>query len=155
MSRKVFFCHLLLFYPGLSTWPDWHPLIILLAGLRPAWGGESKRGHLALRQGTKSPAPTTVCVDQNKVFFCHLLLFYPGLSTWPDWHPLIILLAGLRPAWGGESNRGHLALRQGTKSPAPTTVCVDQNKVFFCHLLLFYPGLSTWPDWHPLIILLA
>src|SRR6266852_3825984 len=54
MSRKVFFCHLLLFYPGLSTWPDWHPLIILLAGLRPAWGGESKRGHLALRQGTKS-----------------------------------------------------------------------------------------------------
>src|SRR5712692_7868749 len=57
MSSKVIFCHLLLFYPGLSTWPDWHPLIILLAGLRPAWGGECERGHLALRQGTSSPAP--------------------------------------------------------------------------------------------------
>src|SRR5712692_7837113 len=80
MSSKVIFCHLLLFYPGLSTWPDWHPLIILLAGLRPAWGGESKRGHLALRQGTKSPAPTTVYVEQNPASGRYNSV-YPGIPV--------------------------------------------------------------------------
>ena len=35
----------------------WHPLIICLAGLRPALGEREVRGHLALRQGTSPPAP--------------------------------------------------------------------------------------------------
>src|SRR5438270_11792309 len=34
-----------------------HPLIMRLAGLRPAWRRGKVRGHLALRQGTLSPAP--------------------------------------------------------------------------------------------------
>src|SRR5439155_8237759 len=36
---------------------SWYPLIICLAGRRPALGERKVRGHLALRQGTSPPAP--------------------------------------------------------------------------------------------------
>src|SRR5438874_2719040 len=35
----------------------WQSLKMLLVGLRPTWRREKVRGHLALRQGTLSPAP--------------------------------------------------------------------------------------------------
>ncbi len=39
--------------------PDFicHPLIMLQAGLRPAWEESNVRGHLALRHGALPPAP--------------------------------------------------------------------------------------------------
>src|SRR5437870_888959 len=46
----------------------WHPLIILLVGLRPTWRREKVRGHLALRQGTLSPAPLFMSGCRNYLF---------------------------------------------------------------------------------------
>jgi len=40
---------------------------MLLAGLRRAWGAESERGHLALRQGTASPAPLVLSGSEEGV----------------------------------------------------------------------------------------
>src|SRR5260370_7102994 len=51
-----------------------HPLIILLAGLRPVWGRESERGNLALRQGDFVPLHPYFLVDRGRCFLLSRIL---------------------------------------------------------------------------------